>query len=115
MTTPSERLKQAVDNVFTAKPAPDKLSWADRIGDWLLGVIARSAKRFLEDEEPSALDNVKDTLIRIRDNPNTPPEIKSMTERALEPRSAWQAIVFVIFGIVMLIQTIGTIAPPSLK
>lgn len=115
MTTPSERLKQAVENVFTAKPAPDKPSWSERIGIWFLNLIAKSAVKFLEDEEPAARDNVKDMLIKIRDNPNTPPDIKALTERALEPHSWIQIVVLIIMGVVMLVQTVGTLVPPALK
>lgn len=95
----------------------DSLSerWKDRLRGWVLRSIAEGAKKFLEDEEPAARDNVQDTLIRIRDNPNTPPEIKAMVERALEPHSWIQAVVLIIMAVVMVVQTVGTLVPPALR
>ena len=115
MKTPSERLKDAAEKVFTSKPAPDKPSWSERIALWLLGIVAKSAVKFLEDEEPAARDNVKETLIKIRDNPNTPPELKAMVERALEPHSWIQIAILVVMAVVMVVQAVGTLFPPGLK
>ncbi|MBW2673611.1 MAG: hypothetical protein JRD89_09395 [Deltaproteobacteria bacterium] len=115
MTLPSERLKQAVEHVFTAKPAPDKPSWSERIALWGLGVIAKGAVKFLDDEEPSARDNVKEVLETIRDNPNTPPHVKGIVERALKPHSWIQIVILIVAAVVMLVQTMQTLFPPALK
>jgi len=115
MKTPSERLKDAVEWVFTTKPAPDKPSWGERLALWGLGVMAKSAVKFLDDAEPEARDNVKDVLTALIANPNTPPHVKALAERALEPKSWIQIVVLVIMGVVMLIQSIQAIFPPGLK
>ena len=114
MKTPSERLKDAAEWVFTSKPAPDKPSWGERIALWGLGVLTKSTVKFLDDAEPEARDNVKEVLETIRDNPNTPPHIKGVVERALEPHSWFQIVVLVVMAVVMVVQTVQTLFKPGI-
>jgi len=95
----------------------DSLSdyWKDRLRGWVLRSIAEAAKKFLEDEEPAARDNVKEVLEKIRDNPDTPPELKAIVERALEPHSWIQIAILIVMAIVMVVQAVGTLFPPGLK
>jgi len=90
-------------------------AWKDRLRGWVARSISDAAVKLLDDMEPSVRDNVRDDLIKIRDNPDTPPELKAKVERLLAPTSAWQAIILVIMGIVMLVQTIQTLFPPGIK
>ena len=114
MKSPSERLKEAAENVFTSRPEPDKPSWSERIALWGLGLIAKSAVKFLDDAEPGARDNVKDVLNKIKDNPNTPPELKGIVERALEPHSWIQIVILVVMAVVMVVQAVQTLFKPAI-
>jgi len=113
MKTPSERLKEAAEKVFTSRPEPDKPSWSERIALWGLGVLSKSAVKFLDDAEPEARDNVKAVLEKIRDNPDTPPELKSIVEQALKPKSWVQIVVLVVMAVVMVVQAVQTLFKPA--
>lgn len=104
---PADRLRDWIESLSE--------SWKDRLRGWVGRSIAEAAVKFLDDAEPEARDNVKDVLIKIRDNPNTSPELKAIVERALEPKSWIQIVVLIGMVVVMVIQAIGTMFPPGLK
>jgi len=104
---PADRLRNWIESLSE--------SWKDRLRGWVIRSIAEGAVKFLDDAEPEARDNVKDVLIKIRDNPNTPPELKAIVERALEPKSWIQIVVLIGMVVVMVIQAVGTMFPPGLK
>jgi len=89
--------------------------WKDRLRGWMASWLERGIREFLDAEEPIARDNVKDMLIKLRDNPNTPPYLKAMVERALTPTSWIQIVIIVIMAVIMIIQGVSVIAPPALK
>lgn len=103
---PADRIKAWLESLSDA--------WKDRLRGWVIRSIAEGAKKFLEDEELPARDNVNDVLIKIRDNPNTPPELKAIVERALTPSSYWQGIILVIMAIVMVVQVVQTLFAPAI-
>jgi len=89
--------------------------WKDRLRGWMASWLERGIREFLDAEEPIARDNVEDMLIKMRDNPNTPPYLKAMVERALTPTSWIQIVIIVIMAVIMIIQGVSVIAPPALK
>lgn len=87
--------------------------WKDRVRGWVARSIADAAVKLLDEAEPEARDNVKATLEKIRDNPNTPPELKAMVERALEPKSWIQIVILVVMAVVMVVQAVQTLFKPA--
>ncbi|GAI78208.1 unnamed protein product, partial [marine sediment metagenome] len=72
-----DKTKQGLDDWFTKPPEPDKPSWSDRIAGWVISNLAKSGTKMLEDFEPAAIDSVRDILTKVKDDPNTPPELKA--------------------------------------
>jgi len=87
--------------------------WKDRVRGWVERSLTEAAQKFLDDAEPEARDNVKAVLEKIRDNPDTPPELKSIVEKALEPKSWIQIVVLVVMAVVMVVQAIQTLFKPA--
>jgi len=103
--SPADRLRAWIDSLSDY--------WKDRLRGWVLRSLAEGAQKFLDDAEPGARDNVKDVLTKLRDNPNTPPEIKALVERALEPKSWVQIVLLIIMGVVMVVQAVQTLFAPA--
>lgn len=59
--------------------------WRDRLGGWLFQVIGLGITKSLEDMEPGAIDSFRDTLTKLRDDPLTPPEMRTFYNKALTP------------------------------
>ena len=102
----AEKTRAGLEKWFTAKPAPDKPSWGERIGGWVLGSIAKGITKSLEDMEPGAIDAFRDALTKMRDNPLTPPEMVKFYNKALEPGN-W--FVELIAGMTIAIGSLGAL------
>ncbi|GAH64994.1 unnamed protein product, partial [marine sediment metagenome] len=87
--------------------------WKDRVRGWVARSISDAVVKLLDEAEPEARDNVKASLEKIRDNPNTPPELKAMVERALKPHSWIQIVILIIMAVVMVVQAIQTLFKPA--
>ncbi len=85
MTSWGDKTKRGLDDWFTKPPAPEQLTWSDRIAGWVINSLAKSGTKMLEDFEPAAIDSVKDILTKAKDDPNTPPELKATIEKTLTP------------------------------
>lgn len=74
---PGERFANWIDSL--------SLKWKDRLRGWLLRSIAEGVTKFAEDMEPGAIESFRDVLIKVRDNPLTPPEMVKFYDKALVP------------------------------
>jgi len=84
MTTPIDRFKKAIVDAFTVKPAPDEPTYGDRLRDWLSSFLVKGTNEFLESAEPGLKDLMHDSLMKIVDNPQTPPELRDAIKKGLE-------------------------------
>ena len=88
--------------------------WKDLIRGWALRTIAEGVKKFLEDDEPAAIDNVRDMMAKMRANPNIPPELLAKLDR-LEAGGSWFMIVMaVVMSVQAIIGLVTTLWQPGL-
>jgi len=89
--------------------------WKDRLRGWALRTISEGVKKFLEDDEPAAIDNVSDMIAKIRANPATSPEQLALLDR-LEKGGSWFMIVMaIVMGVQAVIGLVTTLWQPGLK
>ena len=110
MTTPLDRLKQAIEDAVIKPPAPDKPSWGDRLRGWMASWLSRGTKEFLESAEPSAKDLMKDSLTKMLENPGMSPELRKILESSLE-KGDWLATFVgalgMVFGVISGLFSVG--------
>ncbi len=87
MPGPADIAKQGLEDWFTKKTAPDKLSWSDRIGGLMVGAVGKGVIKSLEDMEPELVNQAKAQIDLIRALPDLPPELKVLLDKAVEPKS----------------------------
>jgi len=86
--------------------------WKDRLGGWAMGFISSGIYKMLEDLEPGAVEGVQDSLIKLRDNENTPPEIKALLDRMITPGHPLVIIAGVIIAVMMFIPMVTGVFRP---
>lgn len=74
---PGDRFKRWIEGLSE--------SWKDRLRGWVLRSIGEGITKTLEDMEPGAIESFKAALIKMRDNPLTPPEMVTFYDKALTP------------------------------
>jgi len=87
-------------------------SWKDRLGGWMVNWAYKSLNRFLEANEPEAIDMVRSQLTAIRDNPVTPQAMKDMINKLLAGTKPIPVVILIIIGALMFIPTIVSIFRP---
>ena len=89
--------------------------WKDKLRGWFLRSLAEGVKKFLEDEEPTAVANVGDMITKLRENPSTPPEVKDMLDK-IEGKGSWIMLVLgILMAIPMLVQAVNSVWMPGAK
>lgn len=80
--------------------------WKERAGGWLLETLSAGVTKFAEDMEPGAIEASRAGLEKLRDNPNTPEELRQFYDKALKPGNP----IAVIGGVItLLLQSLGTL------
>ena len=80
--------------------------WKDRLLGWISDVMLSGVKHTFDGFEPEYLEYLKPTLEGLRDNPETPPELKSIINKMLG-QASWVQIPMAVW---MLISMFGGIA-----
>jgi len=91
MVTPAERFKGWIDSLADY--------WKDRLSGWMVSWFAKGGTKLLEDFEPAAIDSVKDILLKVRDDPNTPDELKALINKVITPGNP----IVVVLGVLLLV------------
>jgi len=88
MTAPIDRLKTAIENIFTKPPAPDQPSWGDRLRVWMASALSRGADELLTRGEELPDEPMSDTIAKIMFGPEMTAEQKAAWEKAF-PWDSW--------------------------
>lgn len=86
--------------------------WGGALGNFLMDSIARGATKSLEDMEPGAIDGIKGRLLLLRDDPNTPDDVKALIDKTLTPGHLVLVIVGVLFLVLSLTGTLNALFAP---
>lgn len=84
--TAGDRFKQWIDD--TAR------EWSGRLGTWAGSFIAGGLTKSSEDLEPGMIDQMREALTKLRDNPHLPPEYRAIIDKSLAEGN----IMNVLFG-----------------
>ena len=107
-----DKTKAGLEGWFTQPPAPGKPSWSDRIGDWFFNALARGGTKMLEDIEPGAIDGMKEMLVKLRDDPNVPDDMKALIDKTLTPGNPALVILGVLLVFLMMTGMLNAIFAP---
>ncbi|KKN37946.1 hypothetical protein LCGC14_0758330 [marine sediment metagenome] len=66
--------------------------WGGALGNFLGGVINKGGQLFLLGMEPGVQDMMRATLIRVRNNPQAPKELRDAIDGALGKADVWRSI-----------------------
>ena len=105
--TAGERFTQWVDNTASR--------FADRLSTWGMGLLARGGTKMLEDMEPGAIESMKETLKKVRDDPNTPDDLKHLIDKVITPGNPLVIILGVLFLLLTISGTLGALFAPINK
>ncbi len=81
-------------------------SWKDKLRGWLLRSIAEGATKFAEDMEPGAIDGVEGILLKLRDNPDCPGDLKALIDKVITPGNP---LLIVVGAAILLLTMTGTL------
>lgn len=105
--TAGERFKKWIDGLSEA--------WKDRLRGWMRSWVAGGIEDLMDDLEPITREQVRATLTRIRDMPETPPEYKKMIDEALETKSFGILIMIVVSLGAMIFGMVSSTQVPHLS
>lgn len=91
---------------FAAWIADLAFGWKDTVREWMASWVTQGAKSFLEDEESKSIENVREFLSRVKDDPNTPPELKRMVDSILGQESWLFLLIVIPLAIMMFIPMV---------
>jgi len=80
--------------------------FGDRLATWGIDLVGKSITKALEDMEPGAIAGYKDVITKLKDDPLTPPEMRTFYEKSLVPGN-W--LTSLLAGMTMVIGTIGAL------
>lgn len=76
-------------------------AWGGALGNFLFSAVAKGITKSLEDMEPGTIEGIKPTLLKIRDNPDCPADLKTLIDKVLTPGNP----LIVIVGSLLLLLT----------
>ena len=101
---PGERFKGYVDKTFSG--------WADRLATWGMGVLGRGMTKALEDQEPGIINQVRDNIQQIIDNPDIPAITRTMLEKSLVRGDIFAVVMGWILSVIGLIPALFALGGP---
>jgi len=102
--TAGDRFKRWIEGLADA--------WKDKLRGWLLRSLAEGASKFLEINEPEAVDLMTAQLSAIRDDPNTPQILRDVIDKLTAGKKPIPVAILIIIACFMLIPTITAIFQP---
>jgi len=100
----SDRINGWVDNRRDA--------WGDALGNFLLGTISKGVTKFTEDLEPGIIDQVKESVQQVIDNPATPPETKRMLEKSIQEGNIFHVVMGWVLTVLGLLPALFGLGRP---
>lgn len=94
----SDRIEGTIEN-WQAK-------WKDRLRGWFLRTIGEGITKFAEDMEPEAIAGMRETLTKLKEDPNLPPEYKALIDKMITPGNPLMIMMGWVFTIIGLIPAI---------
>ena len=86
--------------------------WKDRLAGWMVSWLASGATKTLEDMEPGIIDQVRETIQQIIDNPQTPLATKTMLEKSLQQGNIFHVAMGWILSVIGLIPALFGLGGP---
>ena len=81
-------------------------TWKDELAGWMVSWLASGATKTLEDMEPGIIDQVRETIQQIIDNPQTPLATKTMLEKSLQQGNIFHVAMGWILSVIGLIPAL---------
>ena len=88
------------------------VGWADRMATWGMGMLARGATKTLEDMEPAIINQTRETIQSVIDNPKTPPETKRLLEVTIKEGNIFHVVMGWALSIIGLIPALFGLGQP---
>ena len=95
---------------FTQKPDPDTSSWSERVAGWVVSQLASGVTKFTEDLEPGMIDQMRESLTKLREAPELPTEYKGLIDKALAEGNIGEVIsgwALTILGVLPALLSMG--------
>jgi len=86
--------------------------WKGRLAGWMVSWLASGATKTLEDMEPGIIDQVRETIQQIIDNPQTPLATKAMLEKSLQQGNIFHVAMGWILSVIGLIPALFGLGGP---
>jgi len=102
--TPGDRFKQWIDQAAA--------EWKDRLAGWMASWVEKGAIRLIESIEPEAIDTMRDTMARLAANPNLPPDIKAVIDKAITPGKPIPLLLLIPLAVVMFLPMLTSLVQP---
>lgn len=82
--TAGERFKSWIEGLSN--------SWKDQLRGWFARWFSEGAEQFTSSLEPDTIAMMRATLEKLRDNPNTPPEMRDMINKSMVEGNLFQVL-----------------------
>lgn len=86
--------------------------WKDRLRGWMGSWLLGGLNSFLAANESEAIDLVRQQLGVIRDDPDTPEDIKTVIDKLTAGTQPIPVVILIALGIILMIPTITAISQP---
>ena len=86
--------------------------WKDRLRGWLLRSIAEGATKFIDNMEPEAISSMEGILNKIRDDPNTPDDIKALIAKVTTPGQPIPLLVLIPLAAIVFLPMLFSLSQP---
>ena len=101
---PGDRFKGWIDGLAA--------SWKDRLRGWMASWVVGGMDSFLGGNEAEAIDLVHETLNKVREDPNLPPDIKVLIDKLQAGTQPLPVIIIVVLAAFMIIPMITSMSQP---
>jgi len=104
MATPGERFKKWVDDFA--------VEVKDRLRGWMTSWLSGGLLELIEGIEPEAIDTMSDVMTRIKEDPNTPDDIRAIIDKVITPGKPIPLLVMIPLAIIVLAPMLFSLSQP---
>ncbi|MBU2060073.1 MAG: hypothetical protein KKB38_20375 [Gammaproteobacteria bacterium] len=87
-------------------------AWGEALGNFLLGTISRGINSTIDEIQPGASLGVESILHQIRDDPDTPENIRDLINKLTAPGHPLPLLVVIPLALILFIPTLTSIVQP---
>lgn len=102
--TPGERFKNWIESLSEA--------WKDRLRGWMASWVQRGINSLIDEIEPGTSLGVEKILHGIRDDPNTPADIRDLISKVTAPGHPLPLLLVIPLAVILFIPTLFSVAQP---